>query len=807
MAFPTHVATEKFQRSANGTSTSIPEPSGLTANQRVIVLMGLDDNDTSGTTSQAGWTRQYFSSASDRLLVFHGVVGEIEWPLVVSHDSESTAGGVLVLDGADVPLFSSGATGSGSQPNPPSFTPAGGAKDYLWIAVYQEEDGAPLASGAPSGFTGLDTNSSSGSNTTGATSLGWAFKAENTATQDPGAFSGAATDDWVAITIAVPPAPTGPATFTGSGAVSAPTPPVVAAAGSFTKPTFSGPAAVSAPAPSAAAAGSFTKPNFTGSGDVQAPKPTLAGFGTSGQVFNGIGAVQAPPASVAAAGSHTKPTYSGAGALAAPKPTLAGAGAHTVRTGSGSLAAPKPTAAGAGSFTPRFSGDGALTAPQPGVAGAGRHQNAAGALSGPKPTTLGAGSFTKPSDVGAGALVGPAPVAAGVGSFAEYTAIIPIPSRSVMDSLYGDRITTYRWEVLEHSNGIDQLIGTLDGVADGKLSWTQYAAVKGGGKIEVTDLDQAAPGMIDISDLPLESIRLRPVQIIEGLPENPLGVYLISAAAEEWQATGRTWSIELLDRCTVPSQDKVEESYAVAAGTLILQEVKAILASCGEYIAVNDSVTIATSSGMVWEAGTSKLKIINDLLDVANYNALWMDGYGNFMTTPRVLPADRSINYEVLNIPRELKDGEQSIYEPDWKRDKDSFDVPNKVVAVQAAGGEDEEALIGVWTNEDPASPYSYVSRGRWIVHTLDSVETPEGTDLEVIAFLQARARATLIQMSAVQAQVKLTHLPVPVRVADVIRFAHTQAGIDSRHVVTKTDLELNPLGLMTSELQEVISL
>lgn len=387
------------------------------------------------------------------------------------------------------------------------------------------------------------------------------------------------------------------------------------------------------------------------------------------------------------------------------------------------------------------------------------------------------------------------------------TPIIPIRSLTTEEILYGDRVTSYRWEVLEHVNGIDQLVGVLDGVSDGSLTWNQNTAVKGAGTLDVVDLDVAEPGKLRVADLPLESVRLRPVCVVDGLPENPLGIFLVSSAREVWSATGRVWKMEVLDKCTVPSQDVVDQSYAVAAGTLILRQVRTILASCNEFIAIDESSTLATSTGMVWEAGTSKLQIINDLLSVAGYNALWIDGYGNFQTTPRVLPVNRSILYEVLGIPRVLRDGEKSIYRPSWDLDRDSFDVPNKVIAIQAAGGEDEAALVGQWTNTDPTSPYSYVSRGRWIPHVLDSVETPEGTPAETIAFLQNRARATLVQMSATQATAKVEHLVIPVRVGDVIQFAHSQAGVDARHVITRIQIDTHPLGLMKSTLQEVISL
>lgn len=390
------------------------------------------------------------------------------------------------------------------------------------------------------------------------------------------------------------------------------------------------------------------------------------------------------------------------------------------------------------------------------------------------------------------------------------TPILPISQLSTGDVLYGDRITTYRWEVMTHgADGKDQLLGVLDGVTDGSLTWTQNAAVKGGGKASVADLAAAdtTPGLLRIASLQLPSLRVRPVCVIQGLPENPLGVFLVSNADEDWEATGRVWSLELLDKCTVPDQDLTDAAFSVAAGTLILKKVRDILASAGEYMAIDESNTLATANGMVWEAGTSKLKIINDLLDVANYNSLWMDGYGNFQATPRVLPADRSINYEVLNVPRELIDGQTSIYDPSWTRSRDSFGVPNKVLAVQAAGGDDAPALIGTWTNTDPTSPYSYPSRGRWITYVVDGVEVPDGTTATQQAFLDKRAQTTLIQMSSPQAQVKIQHLPIPVRVSDVVRFANSRAGVDTRHVITRLQLDLNPLGQMQSTLQEVIAL
>ena len=386
--------------------------------------------------------------------------------------------------------------------------------------------------------------------------------------------------------------------------------------------------------------------------------------------------------------------------------------------------------------------------------------------------------------------------------------VVPVKVLSTDEILYGDRVTSYRWEVLEHADGVDKLAGYLDGVVSGSASLSEqlYVAVKGSGNLKVADLDKAQPGFMRVRDLVLTSARLRPVLVIEGLPEIPLGVFLIAAAPEEWSGTGRILSLELLDKATVLDQDSVDATYTVGAGTRILAAVSTVISGAGESITVDTDVTDTLSSAMVWEVGTTKLQIVNELLKALNYN-LRVDGNGSFRATPDVLPADRSLTYELLNVARELVDGEKSIYGKGWSRDQDLFDVPNKVRAVQSASG-DVAALTGTYTNTDPDSPFSYPSRGnRWKTKTLADVETPAGTDSEVIAFLESVARRSLIAYTSVSATVEVSCLPLPVRVGDVLRFKNVPAGIDNRHVVASIELNANSLGLMKLKLSELVSL
>jgi hypothetical protein len=391
---------------------------------------------------------------------------------------------------------------------------------------------------------------------------------------------------------------------------------------------------------------------------------------------------------------------------------------------------------------------------------------------------------------------------------------LPVRDLTTREVLYGARSTSYRYELLQHNvtTGVDSLLGFLDGVRDeGSMRWSSSSSVKKSCSLSVVDLVQAGPGLTRVSDVNLVTTRIRPVLVIEGLPEIPLGVYVVTAAPEEWAATGRTYSIELHDKSTVLEQDAVDVSYSVGTSTAVLQLVKTVIESAGELIDVDASDTRTLTSPLVWEAGTSKLRIVNDLLDALNYNSLFVDGVGNFRATAYVPPADRSIRYSMLNddsgvsLVRELSDGDASIYLPEWKRDRDTYKVPNRVTAV-AAGDGDAAPLSGTVTNEDPASPFSFPSRGRWITRVIDGVDVPDLSEVATVTFLEDKARQTLVAASAVQAAVNVKCLPIPLELLDVLVFASTPAGINARHVVRGVSLGLSFAGVMDLELQEVIS-
>lgn len=405
--------------------------------------------------------------------------------------------------------------------------------------------------------------------------------------------------------------------------------------------------------------------------------------------------------------------------------------------------------------------------------------------------------------------------------------ILPVRDLTTEEILYGSRTTSFRFELLSHdsSTGVDSLAGYLDGVEpDGGLRGESSQPVKWGGTLRVRDVESAGVDALGnsltrMADVDLTKVRIRPVRTIDGLGEVPLGVYLLNAAPETWSGTGRTYDLVLHDKSTVLDQDRVDETFTAGSDDPILEIVAALIASAGETIALDGSDTRTLAAPLAWEAGTSKLQIVNDLLTgPLGYFALTVDGAGNFRASPYVAPADRSTRYAMLNdeegnrLQRELRDGETSIYSPEWTRDRVSYNVPNKVIAVEAGAG-DGPALVGVATNENPESPYSYQARGnRWIVAEPLRVDVPDMSGeanpaAATIAFLEAAALRSLIARSSVQSAIEVECLPIPVDLLDALTFANTPAGVSARHTVRSMTVPFTFDGLIGLSLQEVTAL
>lgn len=332
-------------------------------------------------------------------------------------------------------------------------------------------------------------------------------------------------------------------------------------------------------------------------------------------------------------------------------------------------------------------------------------------------------------------------------------------------TLTGHRVEGFTFELLDLS---DSTVGQLPGVqADaGQLDFSVYADIRGSGNLTVhgTGVDWLA-----------RRVRIsyqhdgQTIPLITAIPRAPV---------EQHTPTGVVTDVELYDKTLILAEDSFGESFAAPAGVNIVDAVASVIASTGE-----PAPTLLTASPetlanpMVWEAGETKLRIVNDLLDAAGYFAVYCDGLGRFRADPYTDPATRPVRWRFR--------GREAVYLPEWTRDRDVFAVPNRYICVGRSEG-DTPALVATATNQSDG-PFSYEGRGRWITRVDTDVEASSQYVLDLLAVRR------LFEAQQVTETFEFTHPHLPFGLNEVVEFD------DARAVVWKQNVRLAVGGLVTS--------
>ena len=201
---------------AFGTDTTnhhVNMPATVNAGDLLIVLF-TNDGDATVTTPD-GWSplASDANGSAVRLSVYYKIAAGTEGGTTVNFAtsaSEQAAAQVYRITdwhGTTPPEISPAVTGTGISPNPASLNPAEwDVADTLWLAVAGQDRGDQSGTTAyPAYYTdGISTLSSA---TTDSCRTHSARRVLAAASEDPGAFTIPVTEEWVAFTIAVRPAP------------------------------------------------------------------------------------------------------------------------------------------------------------------------------------------------------------------------------------------------------------------------------------------------------------------------------------------------------------------------------------------------------------------------------------------------------------------------------------------------------------------------------------------------------------------------------------------------------------------------
>ena len=234
--------------------------------------------------------------------------------------------------------------------------------------------------------------------------------------------------------------------------------------------------------------------------------------------------------------------------------------------------------------------------------------------------------------------------------------------------------------------------------------------------------------------------------------------------------------IDLLSVLQRAADDATESVLTIPAGTDTVPYAANLLRSAGLTVQAESSTSKLTNA-WTYDAGESKLKIANELLDYANFSSADVDGMGNVILRRYTSPSGQSPVHTFRDDEASLIVAGSITDEYDW------YHTPNKVICTVS---DNERTLTAVATNDDPSSPFSTVSRGRVIART------EEYNDIETQSQLQAKADALLESSTRQARSVEFKHGYVPLSLGDTIRFHHEASGLDMTGAIQEMDITLS---------------
>ncbi len=281
-SYPTIAGTNSSFNNSDVTSHTVNLPSSISAGDLLIVLAEFDGNPT--VTWPAGWVSLFSDSSSitdrfqGRYRIANGSEGATINLLTTGNAQQSVHQSFRITGYTGTPEVSAAAKdtlGTLTTPNSTNLTPSWGSQPTLWISAVGRGNGTSATNGYPSNYTnGTTTQTLTG---LAGGSIDTARRNLTAASEDPGNFTLAFGQVWVAFTIAVQ----------GSGAVVANNPPSANAGidRSITLPTASSTPSGAGESDSDGTVVSRVWTYVAGSGPVT---PTISNASTLSPTFSGM---------------------------------------------------------------------------------------------------------------------------------------------------------------------------------------------------------------------------------------------------------------------------------------------------------------------------------------------------------------------------------------------------------------------------------------------------------------------------------------------------------------------------------------
>jgi len=276
----------------------------------------------------------------------------------------------------------------------------------------------------------------------------------------------------------------------------------------------------------------------------------------------------------------------------------------------------------------------------------------------------------------------------------------------------------------------------------------------------------------------------------ENYVEWPQGVFVLSSPTRQTTDSGQVVrDVDAYDQLVVFRDDLVDERTVAAAGDAYTTVVGTLLGS------VNKSITPSSKTipvTMEWDVGTSKLQIINDLIAAINYEALFFDEEGTAIVRPYKSPTEKPSTYTYAT-------DEVSVITPGASQTLDLYSVANKWVLVVS---DPERMLSSSYTNSNPSSPTSTVSRGRTIVDFRTEQDAADQDSLD------AKVLRLAFEASQVYEAIDFSTAIMPIHGhSDVYDVVHDDLALSAKYNERKWSLPLKEGATMTHTARRMVQI
>ena len=352
---------------------------------------------------------------------------------------------------------------------------------------------------------------------------------------------------------------------------------------------------------------------------------------------------------------------------------------------------------------------------------------------------------------------------------------------SAVDLLAGSRTVEWVYELVDARSL--RFIRTLRGVRNFRFENNLYATVRSGGSCVWQGTE----------DVDWMRYRLRAHQRVSHRGRSlqwTVGTFIVESPTRVLTERSRTaQELNLFDMMyRLDVQTSTVAEWVAHKGSNIIDTVRHLLDRQGIKHAIEDSPETFASQ-MSWEAGTSYLRMVNDMLVAANFTAIYADPQGILRAGPARAVSSRAVAWRFRDDSTGLR------YAPEMTHNKDEFSIPNEVVLVSRSDDPDVPPLSASARDKD--SPYGSKARGMVITKV-------EEVDASSAAILQQRANLRLEEVQRPASTFVIQHPPLPLAMSDVAELVRVRHGIDVKTVVEKTAFD-DSTGLAETTVREVV--